>query len=44
MSVWDFDFIKPLGKGAFGKVWLVRRKTTSDLYAMKIIDSIDIVR
>lgn len=39
ISVWDFEFIRPLGKGAFGRVWLVKRKATGDSYAMKIIDS-----
>ena len=37
--MWDFEFIKPLGKGAFGRVYLVKRKATGDLYAMKIVDS-----
>ena len=26
-----------LGQGAFGKVYLVRRKETRDIYALKII-------
>ena len=39
ISVWDFEFLKPLGKGAFGRVYLVKRKATGDLYAMKIVDS-----
>ena len=34
----DFEPIKLISKGAFGRVWLVRRKATSDLYAMKIIN------
>jgi hypothetical protein len=34
----DFEFIKPLGQGAFGGVYLVRKKTSQDLFAMKIID------
>ncbi len=41
MSIEDFDFIKMLGEGAYGKVYLVRKKTTGDLYAMKIIDYAD---
>ena len=32
----DFDLLKVLGKGGFGKVMLVRRKDTSDIYAMKV--------
>ncbi len=34
----DFDFIKLISKGAFGRVWLVKRKLTGDIYAMKIIN------
>jgi hypothetical protein len=33
----DFEFIKKLGQGAFGIVFLVKRKNTSDYFAMKII-------
>ena len=33
----DFKFIKQIGKGAFGKVYLVQRKSTGDYYAMKIV-------
>ena len=34
----DFEFIELLGKGAYGKVWLVKKKSTGDSYAMKIVD------
>ena len=37
MNIYKFDFLKKLGKGAYGVVWLVRLKSTQDLYAMKII-------
>jgi hypothetical protein len=38
VTVEDFDLIKVLGKGSFGKVFLVRKKTGADaghVYAMK---------
>lgn len=40
VSVEDFDLIKVLGKGSFGKVFLVRKKTGEDagrVYAMKAL-------
>ncbi|KAF0687562.1 Aste57867_20681 [Aphanomyces stellatus] len=37
MTVDDFDLMKVLGKGAFGKVMLVRRKTSGEIYAMKVL-------
>uniref|UniRef100_A0A7S1NSP2 Protein kinase domain-containing protein n=1 Tax=Eutreptiella gymnastica TaxID=73025 RepID=A0A7S1NSP2_9EUGL len=33
----DFEFIAQLGKGAFGKVVLVRKKDTGAEYAMKVV-------
>ncbi|EAR88137.2 Serine/Threonine kinase domain protein (macronuclear) [Tetrahymena thermophila SB210] len=32
-----FEFIKCIGTGSFGKVYLVKKKQTEDLYAMKIL-------
>jgi Protein kinase domain len=37
IGVKDFVFLALLGKGGFGSVWLVKRKATSDLYALKVI-------
>ena len=34
----DFDRIKTLGTGSFGRVMLVQHKATKDYYAMKILD------
>jgi len=35
-DIGSYNFIKILGKGAYGVVWLVRRRQTYDLYAMKL--------
>ena len=38
INIHDFQFIKIIGKGAFGKVYLVKRKATEDYYAMKMVN------
>ena len=43
MGIDDFDFLKFLGKGAYGRIYLVRKKSTGDQYAMKIVDFADMV-
>lgn len=37
VSIRDFAIIKPISKGAFGKVYLARKKTTGDQYAIKVL-------
>lgn len=34
----DFDLLKVIGKGSFGKVFLVRKKDTQKVYAMKVLN------
>jgi RAC serine/threonine-protein kinase len=34
----NFDLLKVIGKGSFGKVFLVRKKDTQKVYAMKVLN------
>ena len=38
VTIKDFEFLKLISKGAYGRVWLVRRVKTGDTYAMKIVN------
>lgn len=40
----DFNLLKVVGRGAFGKVMLVRKKDNSALYAMKILSKDMLIR
>merc|ERR550525_230555 len=39
----DFEFLKVIGRGAFGKVMQVKHKTNGEIYAMKILRKKQIV-
>ncbi|KAG0230020.1 serine/threonine protein kinase psk1 [Actinomortierella wolfii] len=43
MSPDDFDLLKVIGRGAYGKVYLVRHRATRALYAMKVLKKASIV-
>jgi serine/threonine protein kinase len=36
-SIDDFEIIKPISRGAFGRVFLAKKRTTGDLFAIKVI-------
>lgn len=40
----DFDRMKTLGTGSFGRVMLVQHKATKEYYAMKILDKQKVVK
>jgi len=42
-SIDDFEIIKPISRGAFGRVWLVRKRATGDLFAMKAVKKSDMI-
>jgi serine/threonine-protein kinase RIM15 len=42
-SIKDFDIIKPISKGAFGSVFLAKKKTTGDYYAIKVLKKADMI-
>lgn len=35
-SIDDFEIIKPISRGAYGKVFLARKRATGDLFAIKV--------
>jgi serine/threonine protein kinase len=40
----DFEIIKPISRGAFGRVCLSRKRTTGDLFAIKVLRMADMIR
>lgn len=36
MSIDEFEIIKPISRGAFGRVYLAKKRTTGDLFAIKV--------
>lgn len=42
-SIKDFEIIKPISKGAFGSVYLSKKKSTGDYFAIKVLRKGDMV-
>lgn len=42
-SIKDFEVIKPISKGAFGSVYLAKKKLTGDYYAIKVLRKSDMI-
>ncbi|CAA6664819.1 unnamed protein product [Spirodela intermedia] len=43
-SIDDFVIIKPISRGAFGRVFLAKKRTTGDLFAIKVLRKADMIR
>ncbi|KFK27959.1 hypothetical protein AALP_AA8G453600 [Arabis alpina] len=43
-SIEDFEIIKPISRGAFGRVFLARKRATGDLFAIKVLKKSDMIR
>lgn len=44
MSIDEFDILKPISRGAFGRVYLARKHATGDLFAIKVMKKRDLIR
>ena len=42
-NIQDFEIIKPISRGAFGQVYLARKKISSRLFALKAMKKIDVL-
>ncbi|KAI9101590.1 hypothetical protein K1719_023834 [Acacia pycnantha] len=40
----DFEIIKPISRGAFGRVFLAKKRITGDLFAIKVLKKADMIR
>ncbi|KAI4330849.1 hypothetical protein MLD38_029094 [Melastoma candidum] len=43
-SIEDFEIIKPISRGAFGRVFLAQKRATGDLFAIKVLKKADMIR
>ncbi|EES16404.1 probable serine/threonine protein kinase IRE isoform X2 [Sorghum bicolor] len=43
-SIEDFEIIKPISRGAFGRVFLAKKRVTGDLFAIKVLRKADMIR
>ena len=42
-TIKDFEVIKPISKGAFGSVFLAKKRVTGDYYAIKVLKKADMI-
>ena len=44
MTKKDFEMISVIGKGSYGKVMLVKKRDSGQLYALKVLKKAEIIR
>lgn len=44
MTIEEFEIIKPISRGAFGRVYLARKHATGDYFAIKVMKKRDLIR
>ncbi len=44
VSINDFEILKPISRGAFGRVYLARMHATGELFAVKVMRKADLIR
>ena len=42
-SIKDYEIVKPISKGAFGSVYLAKKKVTGDYFAIKVLKKADMI-
>ncbi|KAJ1570055.1 hypothetical protein HK096_003961, partial [Nowakowskiella sp. JEL0078] len=42
-SIKDFEIVKPISKGAFGSVYLAKKKTSGEYFAIKVLKKADMI-
>lgn len=42
-KITDFELLKPISRGAFGSVYLAQKKTTADLFAIKVLKKSEMI-
>ncbi|KAJ7982559.1 putative Kinase [Quillaja saponaria] len=42
-SIEDFEILRPISRGAFGRVFLARKRATGDLFAIKVLKKADMI-
>ncbi|XP_042494848.1 probable serine/threonine protein kinase IREH1 [Macadamia integrifolia] len=43
-SIDDFEIIRPISRGAFGPIYLAKKRATGDLFAIKVLKKADMIR